>query len=406
MKKNEFATFLAYIAMFVAAVAIGIGAIKPVLENYGADLLISPIALIIIALIIGVLFNAFGLELMHLAGAKSGKYRVRSWTVFGIKFTKKDGKRKVGFGGYEGLTGQTKVVPLDREQSSLSAFISLPIIFLFVEVIALIIIINVCTGLEKTDPKMAWLHVSALTVLATAAIIFIYDLFPAHIDAANDGYLLMLLTKRANRVAYNDLLLQETALEEGTKAPNIPVYDDITDFTAYLNFLAVYNLLAQGKMKEAVVILDKIYGEESRASGSVQREAIALKLATLLEKPDKMDGRKFYSELDDDEKRYISLIETMSALRAYLLIASFCEPSDLEANYALEKVEKVLSGSDPVYVETEKSLVQLDLDLTRKEHPTWDLTLLPWEEAARKKAEEEKQKEEEAKEESSEEEQK
>lgn len=390
MKKNDFAIFLVYLSMFVVAILIGLFAIKPVMDAHGGDMPISSIALVLISLIVGIIFNALMLELGHLAGAKAGKYRVRSWTIFGIKFYKVDGKRKVKFSSYDGLTGQTKVEPLDVQRSSLSAYISLPLIFFFVEVIALMVVINIARGQEAANPRIAWLHVAALTVLATGALVFIYDLFPARIDAINDGFLLMLFTKKANRVAYNNLLAQETAMEEGRTPPESPIYDEITDFTAFLNSLTVYGLLSQGEMDKALPIIEKTLAENSKASLAVKREMSALKLATLFERPDKRKAIQYYEEMEEDEKRYIANITTMSSLRAYLMVAAFAEQSDYEASYAIDKVEKILKNSESVSKDIEKSLVQLDVDLVKKEHPTWELSKLPWEEAE-KEAEEPKQ---------------
>lgn len=390
MKKNDFAIFLVYLSMFVVAILIGLFAIKPVMDAHGGDMPISSVALVLISLIVGIIFNALMLELGHLAGAKAGKYRVRSWTIFGIKFYKVDGKRKVKFSSYDGLTGQTKVEPLDVQRSSLSAYISLPLIFFFVEVIALMVVINIARGQEAANPRIAWLHVAALTVLATGALVFIYDLFPARIDAINDGFLLMLFTKKANRVAYNNLLAQETAMEEGRTPPESPIYDEITDFTAFLNSLTVYGLLSQGEMDKALPIIEKTLAEDSKASLAVKREMSALKLATLFERPDKRKALQYYEEMEEDEKRYIANITTMSSLRAYLMVAAFAEQSDYEASYAIDKVEKILKNSESVSKDIEKSLVQLDVDLVKKEHPTWELSKLPWEEAE-EKAEEPKQ---------------
>lgn len=384
MKKNDFAIFLVYLSMFVVAILIGLFAIKPVMDAHGGDMPISSIALVLISLIVGIIFNALMLELGHLAGAKAGKYRVRSWTIFGIKFYKVDGKRKVKFSSYDGLTGQTKVEPLDVQRSSLSAYISLPLIFFFVEVIALMVVINIARGQEAANPRIAWLHVAALTVLATGALVFIYDLFPARIDAINDGFLLMLFTKKANRVAYNNLLAQETAMEEDRTPPESPIYDEITDFTAFLNSLTVYGLLSQGEMDKALPIIEKTLAEDSKASLAVKREMSALKLATLFERPDKRKALQYYEEMEEDEKRYIANITTMSSLRAYLMVAAFAEQSDYEASYAIDKVEKVLKSSESVSKDIEKSLVQLDVDLVKKEHPTWELSKLPWEEAEEK----------------------
>ena len=386
MKRNDFATFLVYVGMFAIALLVGLLAIKPVIDEFGARMPINSYLLVGLGLLAGALFNAILLEAAHLLGAKAGKYRVNQWTVFGVGVKRKNGKMKFGVSGFDGLTGQTKVAPMDVQNSTLSAYILFPFLFFMIEMIAGMIIIVNCKSAEGSNPSIAWLHVFALTIMATGGMVFLYDLFPARIDAINDGFLMFLLNKPANKVAYNNLLLAQEAAELGEPIPEIPVYEDVTDFTASLNSVTIYRHLTEGHPDSALPIIELALAEEARCSAKTKGDMRVLKLTILLEKLDKSKGKAMYEELDDETKKYIASLATITCLRAYALIASFVESSEFEANYAIDKTSKLLKSTDEGIREAEKSLLQMDVDAIRKEHPSWDVYPLPWEE----KTEEEK----------------
>ena len=380
MKKNEFAIFLVYVMMLAVALIVGLAVIKPIIENYGTSMPINSVLLVVLGLVAGIALNSLLLGLGHLLGAKTGRYRVLKWTVLGLGFKIVDGKKKFGFSSFDGLVEETKIAPEDAKNSSLTGFVFFPVLFLFVEfIISMILIVNAQTW-EKTDPSLAWVHILMVTIITVGGIIFLYDLFPAHIDSRTDGFMLVLLSKPINKEAFNNILLAEEAEFFGQPIPPTPVYGDITEFTATLNLLSVYRLLGEGKPGEALPILEPLLGEESKASKSTKDYALTLKLATLLEQPRKDKAKALYEELTDDNKRYISNIPTIAALRCYALIGSFIEADQGEVNYALDKAEKLIKASDKEFREVEKSLLQMDKEIIAEEHPSWDLNPLPWEE--------------------------
>ncbi|MCR5348608.1 MAG: hypothetical protein K6E59_03255 [Bacilli bacterium] len=380
MKRNDFATFLVYVAMIAIALLVGFLVIKPIIDTHSASLPLQPIVIMLLGLVAGVLLNALFLELGHYLGARLGKYEILKWVVLGMGFVKVEGKLKPRFSGFDGLSGETKVAPKDAKESSLSAYIMFPILFLFAEFILCMVLIVLFQGQEANNPSISWVRIFLSTILTVAGMIYLYDLFPAHIDSTTDGYLLVLLTKPANKEAYNNLLLAQAAAFEGKPIPETPIYEDITDFTAGLNLLTAYRRLVEGNPKEALPILEAILAAETGPSSDTVAHAMTLKLTTLLEEDDREKGNKYYEELTDDEKKYIANMGSLSALRAYLLIAAFIEGSDSETNYAIDKAEKAIKNCDPSFKEAEKSLLQLDVDLVRAAHPNWEVYLLPWEE--------------------------
>ena len=380
MKKNEFAIFLVYLCMFALALCVGLFAIRPLVTEYGSSLPIHFIAVVVLALITGVVLNAAFIELGHFLGAKAGHYDVLSFVILGIGAKKKDGKMRFGLHSFDGLTGETKISPQDVKKSSLGAYTFLPILFFVIEVIVMIVLNSVAAIWVKTTPSAAWIQIFAITTISVGGMIYLYDIFPFHLDSINDGYLITLSTNNANRIALNYLLLDQKIRAEGGTPDPMPVFEDITDFTAYLNSLTAYTHIGQGDFDGAVEILDKTIGQTHGVSASTKNDATCIKLALLLASSKTSIGRKYYEDLDESVKKFISGISTMPALRCYLLISTCVEESEAESNYALDKVEKVLKNTNEVFLESEKALVQHDKDFALKLHPSWDLYPLPWEE--------------------------
>ena len=385
MKKNEFAIFLVYAAMLAVALVVGLVVIKPIIDANGSSMPINSIVIVILGLVTGVILNALLLGVGHLLGARVGKYRVLKWAILGLGFKKVDGKKKFGFTSFDGLVEETKIAPENPKTSTLTGFIFLPVLFLFVEFVICMILIVVAQGWEEANRGLAWIRVFFITILTVGGIVFLYDLFPAHIDSRTDGFLLVLTTKPVNKEAYNNILLAEEAEFLNQPLPTTPVYSEITEFTCALNMITVYRLLADGKGKEAIKVLDPVFEEEAKVSKSTQEFARILKLTILLEQTNKEEAKKMYDELSDESKRYISGIPNITALRCYALIAAFIEADAGEANYAFDKAEKLIKASDKEFRETEKSLLQMDKDIIKEEHPSWDLNPLPWEEVAAEK---------------------
>ena len=385
MKKNEFAIFLVYAAMLAVALVIGLVVIKPIIDANGSAMPINSIVVVVLGLVTGVILNALLLGVGHLLGARVGKYRVLKLSILGVGFKKVDGKKKFGFSGFDGLVEETKIAPENPKTSSLTGFIFIPVLFLFIEFVVCMILIVNAQGWEEASRGNAWIRVFFITILTVGGIVFLYDLFPAHIDSRTDGFLLVLTTKPINKEAYNNILLAEEAEFLNQPLPATPVYTEITEFTCALNMITIYRLLGEGKGKDAIKIIDPIFEEDAKVAKSTQDFARILKLSILLEQPDKDDAKKMYEELSDETKRYISAIPNITALRCYAMIASFIEDDLGEANYAFDKAEKLIKSSDKEFRETEKSLLQMDKEIIKEYHPSWDLNPLPWEEAPAEK---------------------
>ncbi len=389
MKRNDFATILAYIGMIAIALLVGFLVIRPIILEWNSDI---KLLVVILALVGGILLNAILLELGHLLGAKVGHYIVYSLCVFGITFKKdKEGKTKVTFGGFDGLTGETKISPKDIEKSTTSGLIAFPLVFFMLEVLAGVILMAVSTRLVNgvggtaADPNAVWLRIVSVIVLSTGGMIFLYNYFPAHVDSETDGYRMLLLSKKINKEAYNQLLLNRYQSEMGMPLSAFPVYDDVTDYTAQVNMDHVYTELAKNNFGPAILIVQKTLDTEERISAGTRSEAMAMKLSLVLLTTKRDVGLQYYDNIENDDRRYLAEFFNAPSLRAYLLVSGVLEGSETETAYAMDKASRVMKHVPKSHKAIEEKLLDLTIQRIKTLHPSWKLPSWKDEEEEEKK---------------------
>ena len=110
MKKEDISGIIVYLIIIVLAVVFGL----TVLQTHASESTLSgfPYVLYIIGSVLaGAVVNAILFELAHVLGAKIGKYDILSVNILGLCFYKAEDKTKVKFASFDGLTGETKIVP-------------------------------------------------------------------------------------------------------------------------------------------------------------------------------------------------------------------------------------------------------------------------------------------------------
>lgn len=367
LKKNDFATFLAYIAMFAIALLVGLLVISPTIKGSSLS---TPeaVVIVVVSVIVGVIVNSAGLELLHMLGAASGGYQILSVCVLSMTFKKRKNRKEklFTFASFEGLTGETKVNPKDPEKSNPTGMILFPMLGYLLEVIVLLV-------LAAVFQSATWVPVGSYVILAIGGMIFVYNAIPAHLDSITDGYLLILLSRPVNRVAYNQILLAEHSENKEQALENLPLYNEISDFTATLNSLAAYRKIKEGKPEEALAIFSAIASAQKGVSKSVVQEASCQKLALLLLLEKKGEAKDYYEGMSDADRRYIASLASLPALRCYALISGILEESDSEVSWAFDKVERLEKKVTGVALEGEKILLNSSYSLLKKMHPGWDI---------------------------------
>ena len=110
MKKEDITGLIVYLGIIVLAVIFGLTVLQAhapasTFKNFGY------VMYIIGSVLTGAILNAILFEVAHVLGAKLGKYDILSVNILGVCFYKVEGKNKVKFASFDGLTGETKIVP-------------------------------------------------------------------------------------------------------------------------------------------------------------------------------------------------------------------------------------------------------------------------------------------------------
>ena len=373
MKKQDITGIIVYIVIIALAVLFGIF----VLKEHSSETSINGVGYvfyIIGSVIGGALFNGILFEVAHILGAKVGKYDIISVNIFGLCFYKENDKRKVKFSGYDGLTGETRIVPKKDmvEKANPYPYLLFGSLFFAVEAVGVMFAFTFLTATK--DYTLGDIAYGLLTGGAIGLIILIYNILPMQVDSMTDGYRLTMVSNPKNRAAFNELLRVEYEIEQGNTDIEIKVFDEITNFTADLNLNRVYALLDKKDYKPAEEILDKIIDAKEDISAKVYIRARAQKIYINLITKDLEKAREYYDkEVSVSERREISNDVSMASIRAYLLMSGLLDRSRSECIIALNNVYRAFKHTPKNRQEVEVTLFNEALDKVVAAHPDWEL---------------------------------
>ena len=306
MKKEDITGLIVYLIIIALAVIFGF----TVLQTHNAESSFNGIGYvlyIIVSVVIGAVFNAVLFELAHIIGAKIGKYVILSVNILGFCFYKDGGKTKFKFSSFDGLTGETKIVPKEGmvEKANPYPYLFFGSLFFVVEAIAVMVVFSIYRHSDTAILKdVAY---AALTIGAIGLVILLYNILPMKIDSMTDGYRLTMVSNPKNKAAFNELLRVEYEISQGNDNVEIKVFDEITNFTADLNLNRVYALLDKKEYKPAEEILDKIIAAKQEVSEKVYIRARAQKIYINLYTRNLEEAKEYYEkEVPVAERREIS----------------------------------------------------------------------------------------------------
>lgn len=368
MRKEEIRGLIVYTILIVSALVVGFAAIRPTMEQYGPNKM-SSLGFIIVVLLIAYLFNAVGLEILHALGAIFGGYKVTSFNVFGLCLYKTPEKWKLGFRDFNGINGETKIAP-KKEKINVNLIVWFPLFGFAIELATCIVIAIL---VKNKSIITTWLRPAALLFVLISSMLAFYNFIPIKLDSMTDGYRFRLFTKPVNVEAYNRMLMIQEEQRLGKNVENMPLFDEITEFTAEFNMLAMYNRLEEEKYDEAITIIDNLLDNKKVLNINDQHRLIAQKLyLAILTQPIEV-AKKLYEEICPIEiRRFIANDISMPSIRAYVLIAGMIEESEGEVNFAKSKVEKAKKRALASVVKTEEVLLEKALKYVYENHPKWN----------------------------------
>ena len=375
MKKEDISGIVVYLIIIVLAVVFGL----TVLQTHAKESTLSGLPYVMYnigSVLSGAVFNAILFEVAHVIGAKIGKYDILSVNILGFYFYKnEDNKTKFKFASFDGLTGETKIVPKPgmSDKANPYPYLFFGSLFFVVEAIA----IMVSFSLLRNASNPTWIDDLAFGLLTGGAIglvILLYNILPVHVDSMTDGYRLTMVSNPKNKEAFNELLRVEHEIEMGNSDIEVKVFDDITNFTADLNLNKVYALLDQKNYAEAEEILDKIIDAKDSVSAKVHIRARAQKIFINLVTKPLEEAKEYYDkEVPVAERREISNDVSMASIRAYLLMSGLLDKSRSECIVALNNVYRAFKQTPKNRQETEVTLFNEALERVTTAHPDWEL---------------------------------
>ena len=373
MKKEEVRSLIIFSVMFIAGLLVCFKVVGPANVEYGPEKM-KPLLFIALNLVAAFLVNIIGLELLHVLGAVIGGYSVTKVNI--LKFCiYKDSENnwKFGYRDYDGLTGETTIVP-KKEKPNIKPYIWCPLFGYAIELASCIVIYTMISkGVTTGEVKSTWFAVSALILILVSSLIAVYNFAPFKLDSMTDGYRLALLNKEVNIKAYNEVLKIEDLHRQGKSVENVTVFDEITEYTASLNIIALYKFLEKGDLKKANDVVSKLLEHQDILDEPQYNRLIAQKLYIEVLTSDVEKAKSLYDELCPDKiRRFIANDVSMESIRAYILIAGMIEESENEVLYAKSRVEKAMKRTYKFQASVEEKLLNDAVEYVYKEHPKWN----------------------------------
>lgn len=373
MKKEDITGMIVYVLILAVAIIFGLTVLQEFSKNANMDNG-EFIGFILGAIISGVVFNALIFELGHIIGAKIGRYEILSVNILGFMFYKLDGKFKFKFSSYDGLTGETRINPKAnvKKEPNPTPYLLFGTLLYVIELLAVLILFSYFNSMKKASFETAAYFL--LVVATLGGLILVYNMMPLKLDSMNDGYRLTLTTNSKNKIAFNELLRVENAIEAGDADIEVKTFEQITNFTADLNLNKVYLLLEEKKYKEAEELLDLILSGKETLSQKTYIRARAQKIYINIFTKTLDEAKKFYEEeVSVQERREISKDVSMASIRTYILMAGLLDKSRSETVLTLNKVLKAYKKTPSKRKEIERTLYNEALNLIIKAHPSWEL---------------------------------
>ncbi len=369
MKKENIIGIIVYLLVFAVAIIYGFTVLQTHFQ-YSAIREVWVYAFYIIGSVFaGVAATGVLQEFGHFLGAKTGGYRIVSFCLFYFTIYLSKNKYKFKFGSYDGLTGETKIVPnyQKKEKPNPYPFLLYGTIFNLAWVVICFFIFFTYFNKTNIESDIAYffLTMGIIAVLAVA-----YNIIPAKLDSVTDGYRLSIIKKDVesfnNLLSANyggDVIIKETKEEDNKPKKFIPE----------VALSEVAPLLEEEKYDEAFEKLNKVLEEKDNLSNRGLIEAKAQYLyASVFSKEEKEVKEYYENEMSFQLKKDIANEYTLPVIRSYILAAGLFDGSQSEVMLSLSKVVKAYKSVPSNRKHTELVLFNRALDKIIAVHPKWE----------------------------------
>ncbi len=373
MKRENILGLIVYLIILVFAVIFAYAVLATFFPHSGFSRGIY-ILYVLGAIASGIVFNAVLYELGHIIGAKAGRYNIASVDILGLCFYRMGDKTKFKFKGFDGLTGETVIVPKEdaEKEPNPRLYLLMGLILYAVEIIIIVIFFSIYNSAEYGSVELNTVYFF-LTFGVVGAIIVLYNILPFRLDTMTDGYKLTMTSNKVNMQAYNALLRSEYYISQGLEGGELPTFDQITDFTADLNLNKVYLLLDDKNYEEAEALLDQIIENKENVGQKTYIRTYAQKIYINIMYKSVDEAKAFYDTVPTDTRRLIYQDKSMPCIRTYLVMSGVLDKSRSECLQAIKSTEKAFRNTPENRRHTELVLFNEAILRVDELHPDWEL---------------------------------
>lgn len=379
MKKENIFGIVMYLLIFAFAVVYGFTVLQTHFQSSAMTAVWQYALYIIGCIIVGVLISSILFEFGHALGAKVGGYKIVKFTILYFTIYLDNNKYKFGFRRFNGLTGETLIIPnysKKEKPNPLPYLIYGPIFNLGWFVGSLVSFFYFKDG-SRLDGDIAY---AFLTTGLIGLILFIYDIVPIKSDVSTNGYQFFSLLKSKDYQGYNDLLTASndnniSVTVSSDKKANKPA-KQVNLNRVEGKLLGVANFIDEKKYDEASKLIEELLAKPEELTNKsyleTNEQKIYIKIMTTLFE----EMSEYYNnEISLSLKRDISSDHTLIGIRTYILMAGLFDKSRSECALALSKVAKAYKNTLPSRKHAELVLFNDALEKVCQAHPKWELDI-------------------------------
>ena len=326
---------------------------------------------IFVSIIAGLFATGLLQGLGHLLGAKVGGYKIVFACLFHFCVYRNDeGKLKFKFSNYEGLTGETKIVPNyeKKAQPNPYPFLLYGTVFNVAWIIASIFTFFTFFKEKGIYGDLAYMF---LTMALVAFFVALYNIIPMKLDSETDGYFLTKIKK--DIPGFNALLQSQNGVT--TKGENGEVISTpkVEKFIPEVALGEISGLLEDEQYEKVFETLEKIKEHEEEMSKRNILEATAQYIFAYMLTHSKTENEAYYeTDVSFALRRELANDNNMVVLRTYLLIAGVLDGSISECLLAARTVVKAFKALPVNRKHSELILFNKSIDLVMETHPKWE----------------------------------